>query len=84
VAVEVVKMLLDHESIDINVQDIENSTPLHYAAKTGNLDIVKMLLAQDRHYKVDANMEDKDGKKPVYYTIPNGNLEICSLIAELM
>lgn len=39
------------EGIDINVQDTYKNTPLHYAAKAGNLELLEILL--DKKAKTD-------------------------------
>lgn len=40
---EIVKLLLEHEA-STNIVDVKGSSPLHLAAWTGNVDIVRLLL----------------------------------------
>jgi len=42
---EVVQLLLAHEA-STNILDVKGSSPLHLAAWTGNVDIVRLLLSQ--------------------------------------
>ena len=42
---EVVQLLLAHEA-STNILDVKGSSPLHLAAWTGNVDIVRLLLCQ--------------------------------------
>jgi ankyrin repeat protein len=42
---EVVQLLLAHEA-STNILDVRGSSPLHLAAWTGNVDIVRLLLCQ--------------------------------------
>ena len=42
--IEVVKLLLNSENIDVNALDMNGKHPLHYACKSNRVDIVKMLL----------------------------------------
>lgn len=46
---------------DVNAIDESEKTPLHYAAKNGHIEIVKILLAVDG---IDINVKDKDEKTP--------------------
>ncbi len=53
--------LQDSSKVNINAQDNFGSTPLHYASKKGELDILCILL----NFKAKENLKDKDGKLPV-------------------
>ncbi len=41
---DVVKILTQHDGIDVNVQDADNYTPLHYACWLGHLKCVQLLM----------------------------------------
>jgi hypothetical protein len=55
---EMVQVLLQHEEINVNVQDEKGDTALMYAVKEGNLDIVQALL---EHPRIDVNLQNNDG-----------------------
>ncbi len=42
---ELVQELLTTYKLDLNVQDNEGNTPLHHAARNGNISVIKLLLA---------------------------------------
>ena len=54
-----VKLLLLPENL--NEKDKKGQTPLHYGVKSGNLDIVKLLVSSG----ADKNAKDKTGKSPL-------------------
>lgn len=57
----IVKRLLDHPKIQLEAEDRNGSTALHYAVQKGNLSIIRMLL--EKNIRVDdTNM---DGKTPL-------------------
>ncbi|KAF9972683.1 hypothetical protein BGZ73_004172 [Actinomortierella ambigua] len=56
---QMVKLLLEHPKIDVNLKDLESGwTPLHRALYQGHLRIALALLA---HKDIDVAVEDKDG-----------------------
>lgn len=61
------------EEIMVNKLDSENNSPLHYAAKHANLEMVTTLLK----YKADPNVKNKDEKTPLAMTT---NPEITALL----
>ncbi|WP_168194289.1 ankyrin repeat domain-containing protein [Thermodesulfobacterium sp. TA1] len=50
---------------DVNVRDDNGKTLLHYAAREGDLNMVKILLAKG----ADINAKDKDGRTPLHDAI---------------
>ncbi len=42
---DVVKILTQHDGIDVNVQDASNCTPLHWACFWGHLKCVQLMMA---------------------------------------
>lgn len=60
------KLLLDHKA-DVNVLDNSKSTPLHYAASMGNLEIIVLLL----DYGADVNAIDSDNQVPMELAAEN-------------
>ena len=46
-SIEVIKRLLQEESVDVNCRDGEGRTPMYEASKRGNLEAVRCLLKRD-------------------------------------
>ena len=74
---DVVKALLAHGNIDVNIQNTCKCTPLHHACFFGHIELVKLLLA---HAKIDPNVKDEDGKTPLHYASKEGYTEIANLL----
>ena len=64
---------------NINVQDYEESTPLHFAAKFGTKEMVELLLRNDL---TTINEVDMDEKTPLYYAISSNNFEMVNILIE--
>ncbi|OHS93555.1 cardiac ankyrin repeat protein [Tritrichomonas foetus] len=52
---EFVDFLLQYPEININNQDINGDTALHYAVKCKNIEIIKKLL---QHFNIDTSIEN--------------------------
>ncbi|MDF2552815.1 MAG: ankyrin repeat protein [Chryseobacterium sp.] len=63
--------LLDNKS-DINKADSNGTTPLIFATKLGNVDMVKLLIK----YKAEKNIIDKEGKTAFEYAVFSKNQEL--------
>ena len=68
---------LTHE-IDLNTVDSAGDSFLHIAAKSGNADATKLLLAHD----VKVNLKDGHGFSSLHYAVQNGSFECASLLVE--
>lgn len=66
---EICKHLLS-KNPNPNIKGWEGLTPLHYAARNGNLDLV-MLLTESQ---ADLSSVDSKGKSPLHYAAESGNL----------
>ncbi|KAN0120109.1 hypothetical protein V8E51_002317 [Hyaloscypha variabilis] len=58
--------------------DIDNRTPLSWAAKRGHKGIVKLLLAKE----ADVNAADGDGRTPLRWAFENGHVDVVKLLLE--
>ncbi len=68
--------LFDHE-IDVNSKDDSGSTPLHWAAYNGNVEIIALLI--DR-YGASIESRDNNGKTPLYRAL--NNREVSALLLD--
>ena len=70
--VDIVKELLQDETININATNHLGATALHIAAQNGHVDVVKEFLQNE---KTNVNGVDNLGKTPLYIAIENGHKE---------
>jgi ankyrin repeat protein len=71
---QVIGILLEHGA-DPNINNKENITPVHYAAKFHNFEVLKMFLGGK--IKANVNAQDNDSNTPLHYAIiPNSNNEL--------
>jgi ankyrin repeat protein len=63
----------------INALDIFGNTPLHSAAKSGNLDLVKYLIEEKG---ADFNAPDNDGETPLHSAASWGTLDVLKYLIE--
>jgi len=61
--VEVVKLLLAHHAIDVNMKNIQGQTPFELACANGHVGVVKVLLKDPR---VDISQDDDHGRTPLW------------------
>ena len=66
-----VKVLLAAKA-DVNVEDFENRTALHEAAKRGHIEVVKELLAT----KADVNVENLKNRTALHEAKKRGHIEV--------
>lgn len=60
---------------NVNNMDI---SPLHYACKLGNIEIVQLLLGNG----ADINLINNSGNRPIYYACDLGNIELIKYLIE--
>ena len=70
---EVVKLLLAHPGINVNVQDSNRFTPLVFGCVYGRVSVVKLLLKDPR---VDVVVSDMMGCPPLWWAAAEGHLEV--------
>jgi len=81
---EVVKTLLAEpgcDKCDINQQNRENYTALHYACISNNSEAVTALISDSR--LTTLNTQGKSGKSPIMEAVCNNNLEIVKMMLEV-
>ncbi len=67
-----VATLLQNKDINVNIQDVDKWTPIHWAVYNKNIEIIKLLLA---HPHIDVNLKDSYGT-PLHRAIANNWLRI--------
>ncbi len=65
-----------NRKININIKNISGSTPLHYAVKDKNIEIVNFLIK----HGANVNILDEHGWSPLHNASYNGYLEISSML----
>ena len=67
---------------DINIHNANNNnhnnTALHYAAQSGSVDIIKLLLDTG----ISVNLTDKDGSTPLHVSAEFGHVEATKFLVE--
>ena len=74
----IMKFALEQLFANPNLQDRKGRTALHYAAASGNLMMVKLLLQHDA--KLD--VQDYEGKTPLYFAADGNDVEIANLLLQ--
>jgi ankyrin repeat protein len=74
--VEVMKLLLQGHSAEVNLQNVDGYTPLHLAALIGHLEEAQVLL----DHSADSNLKTADGDVPLHYAAGKGQAEIVELL----
>lgn len=72
---EAVTHLLE-QKVDVNCQNEDGLTPLHWAVDRGNKEIAEYLLLQ----KADINAKDSDEATPLHYAVDCDHLELVDLL----
>ena len=78
--VEIIKLLLQHPSININQGskfDDQNCTPLYIACEEGQIEAIKHLLQRDN---IDINKPMKDESTPLWTASKNGHYDAVKLL----
>jgi ankyrin repeat protein len=73
----VVRLLLEHGA-DINVQDEDGWTPLHWASMNGALEVVRLLLEHGSEVEAKHN----GGKTTLQVAVDRGHAEVVELLRE--
>jgi ankyrin repeat protein len=75
--IEVIKLLLAYEGIEINKVMQDGGTPLYIACQNGHVEVIERLLAHDG---IDINKARQDGVTPLYIACQNGHVEVIKLL----
>jgi ankyrin repeat protein len=70
--IEVIKLLLQEHTVEINRKNIDGYTPLHLAALIGHLEEIHILL----EYSANSTIKNADGDTPLHYAAGKGQVEI--------
>jgi len=68
----------------LDAKDIEDETPLHWAARSGQFQACEDLIEAfpEETLKDYLNMENRSGENALFAPAENGNLEVCRLLLE--
>ena len=69
---------LIEKNVDKNPKDIDENTPLHYAAEDGHVEICKMILEDVKN----KNPGNRHGETPLHLAAEKGHFDICSIIID--
>ena len=75
---DIVKLLLQHPDIDVNLQDKDDCTALMIAIIGGNKDIVELLLKYEnieKHKKINVNLPGPDDCTALILAVEANNVE---------
>ena len=72
----VVKLLLSYEACDVNIIDNNNCNALHYACRSGQSDVVELLL---KHH-CNVNLKDKEMKTPLFVACEEVHVDIVKML----
>lgn len=75
----VVKLLMDHDNVEVNSKDQDGRTPLSCAAEDGNKTVVQTLMNQG---KVEVNSKDEDDNTPLAWAAGRGHTAVVKLLVD--
>ena len=76
---DVLISLMNHPGIDVNVQDCDNYTALHYAVGYNHPAIVSQLLSDDN---INANLKDDGNNSPLKVAIYKNSHECVKILRQ--
>ncbi|KAL3442704.1 ankyrin repeat-containing domain protein [Aspergillus insuetus] len=77
----IMAMLLAHPAFDANAKDMYGKNPLHYAASSGHIELVKLLLA---HPGIEIEPVDSAGKTPLCEAAERGHAVIVRILLDIL
>ena len=75
----IVKMLVAHEKIDVNILDSSGHSPLHFAAKNGNCEYVNIILKSGL---VDTSRYDPSVSSPLHLAVLHGHEDVVEILLD--
>eukprot|EP01100_Stratorugosa_tubuloviscum_P014179 TRINITY_DN7438_c1_g1_i1.p1 TRINITY_DN7438_c1_g1~~TRINITY_DN7438_c1_g1_i1.p1 ORF type:complete len:329 (+),score=136.01 TRINITY_DN7438_c1_g1_i1:161-1147(+) len=68
--------------VNINERDRRGQTPIYTAAKSDNVEFIKLLFEISKHQKksIDPTQADKFGNTPLHVAVSNNNIEIARIL----
>ena len=73
---EVCQYIVNNTSVDIRITDFIGRSPIHYAARKGQVEVFNFLIE-----KFDLeNCKDNEGRTPLHEAANGGHLEMCKLL----
>ena len=75
--VNILKLLLEQPSIDLNLSDNQGRTALMHATHFGNIEAMKLLLANP---SIEVNLEDEKGRTALHYATVEKNIAAVKLL----
>ena len=76
---DVLKLLLNTQKVDLNWRNLKNQTSLSYAAMCGHKRVVKLSIETGR---IDFDNKDKWGLTPLSWAAINGDVAVASLLLQ--
>jgi ankyrin repeat protein len=74
----IIKRFVESRSASVNAKDQKKCTPLHYAAQTGNVSAVAVLLEKG----CQVNAKDLNGQTALHHAIRSGELKLPPILLE--
>ncbi|PWW75235.1 hypothetical protein C7212DRAFT_200964 [Tuber magnatum] len=78
-SVEAVKLFLELEGVNAELQDNKGRTPLSYAAGSGIVEVVRLFLKLE---EVNAESQDNHGRTPLFYALRSGSKVIGKILLQ--
>lgn len=72
----ILKFMVENLQTDLNAQDRQGRTALHYAVISADLGMIKMLL----QYGALLDTQDHEGKTPLYYAVEKNHVRIVDFL----
>ncbi len=76
---DIVKIIINNKNVNLNIQDVNGQTILHFALESKCYEIAEALINSG---KVDLNIKDKNGQTPVQIAMQSGNFDIVKKIID--